>query len=224
MERLIVFGCSLTYGHGLPDCFIPPKQPGSHPSKMGYPSILAKYMNLECINQSSPGASNKRIWDTVTKFNYHKNDIVIIQWSYIERNAIIHRDKIIDIGPWMPHSFYDTYDEYDSTIMSTLYVSHSNMFLSTKNIKVYNIIPGVNELPILDFNGVIIDHIPVYITAMRELYPLALDKRHPGIECQETYSKEILQYLNIKNDLPDHKPFGILGKFKRNIEFMRHNR
>lgn len=223
MERLISFGCSLTYGHGLPDCFIPPNQPGNNPSKMGYSSILAKYLNLECVNNSSPGASNKRIWNSVTNFSYNDKDTVIIQWSYIERTSIIKEDTIIDIGPWIKNSFYDTYDEYDGTIMSKLFVSHSNMFLSNKKIKVYNIIPGINELPLLEFNGTTVDHIPVYITSMRNLYPLALDKRHPGVECQEVYSKKILQHLNIENDLPDHKPLSLLGKFKRHLEFKRYN-
>ena len=222
-NRLIAFGCSLTYGHGLPDCHEPPKQPGNTHSNMGWPSIISKYMDRECINMSSPGSSNKKIWNTITNFNFKSDDIVFIQWSYIERTAILKKDQIIDLGPWSENSYYETYDTHDSTLMSKLFVSHSNMFLELKNIKVYNIVPGKNELTLLRFKDTLIDHIPVYLTRMRELYPLALDKRHPGVECQIMYSKEILKFLDISNDLHEYKPFNTFGKIKRNIEFMRNN-
>lgn len=222
MSRLITFGCSLTYGHGLPDCFIPPKLPGDNPSKLGWPSIIAKYMNKECINMAKPGSSNKRIWHTITNFQYKENDIVFVLWSFSERSAIIKHNKIVDIGPWNNQSYYKEYeDTHDSILMSKLFVSHSNMFLISKNIKVYNIVPGKKELSLLRFNDMTVNHIPVYLTKMREYYPLALDKRHPGIECQIVYSKKILNYLNIQNDLPEHKPLNMFGRVKRHIEFIR---
>jgi len=222
MQRLIALGCSLTYGHGLPDCFVSPNRPGDIPSKLVWSSIVAKYMHRDCINLSSPGASNKRIWHTITNFEYEENDVVFILWSFSQRSAIIKYQNIVDIGPWIDQLYYKHYeDKHDSIMMSRLFVSHANMFLESKHIKVYNIIPGKQELSILRFNDTVIDHIPVYITKMRENYPLALDNRHPGIECQEMYSKGILNYLNVQNDLPEHKPFNVFGKIKQYIQFTR---
>lgn len=45
MSRLIAFGCSHTYGHGLPDCFIPPHRPGTDPSKLSWPYPLGELLN-----------------------------------------------------------------------------------------------------------------------------------------------------------------------------------
>jgi hypothetical protein len=226
MERVITFGCSLTYGHGLPDCFSPPRDPGLNPSNLGWPSIIAKCLDRECINISSPGASNKKIWNDVIHFDYQETDIVFVLWSYIERSSIIHSSKKITfIGPWAPdHSNYykEFYDKHDATLMSSLFVNHANMFLQQKNITMHNIIPGTRELPILELNNIIVKHIPIYITDIRDYHPLALDKRHPGIECQTAYSKKILDFLNIKNDLPEIKELNMLGKIKRQfIEMTR---
>jgi len=224
MERLVVFGCSLSYGHGLPDCFIPPNQHGDKHSNLGWPSIVAKHLNRVCVNKSSPGSSNKRIWNEVINFEYQPNDMVIIQWSFIDRTAIIKVNNIEDIGPWTNHTFYkDMYDENDSLLMSKLFVNHSNMFLLSKKIKLYNIVPGKEELVLLKFNDTTTDHIPVYISKLRTLYPLALDNRHPGTECQEVYSKKILDYLNIPNNMPHHEPYSLYSRLKRHLKFLRDN-
>jgi hypothetical protein len=217
MERVITFGCSLTYGHGLPDCFSPPKDPGPNPSNLGWSSIIAKCLGRECLNISSPGASNKKIWNDIIHFDYQETDIVFVLWSYIERTAIIHKNSTTDIGPWTNNEDYykKYYDKNDANLMSSLFVTHANMMLQSKNIKIYNIIPGTRELPILQLSNITIKHIPVYMTEMRDYYPFALDNRHPGVECQIAYSKKILNFLNIENDLPDVKELNLIDKVKR---------
>lgn len=226
MSRLITFGCSLTFGHGLPDCFVPPKDPGSQPSKLGWPSIIAKCIDRDCVNISSPGASNKKIWYDIINFNYQKDDIVFILWSYIERSTIIHNNnKMTFVGTWVPdHKNYykELYDQNDATIMSSLFVNHANMYLRQENITTYNMIPGTRELPILELNNLITKHIPIYLTDLRDYYPLALDKRHPGTEFQIAYAKKILDFLNIKNNLPEIKELNFFNKIKRQfIEMTR---
>lgn len=225
MERLIAFGCSLTFGHGLPDCFIPPKDPGINPSNMGWPSILAECLGRKCINISSPGASNKKIWYDIINFDYQQNDIVFVLWSYIERSTIIHNNKMTFMGPWVPDQknyYKEFYDQHDATVMSSLFVNHANMYLRQKNITTHNIIPGTRELPILTLGNDITKHIPIYLTDLRDYYPLALDKRHPGVEFQTAYTKKILDFLKIENDLPVMKELNLLNKIKRQfIEMTR---
>ena len=58
-KRLITFGCSNTYGHGLPDCHVPPNEAGPNPSKVAWPQLLADRRGLECVNLGQPGGSNK---------------------------------------------------------------------------------------------------------------------------------------------------------------------
>jgi hypothetical protein len=205
----------------LPDCYIPPTEPGPNPSKLAWPSILANCLGRECINISSPGASNKKIWNDIIHFDYQQTDIVFVLWSYIARTSIIHSSKKITfMGPWTEHTNYykEFYDKHDATLMSSLFVNHANMFLDSKKITVHNIIIGKRELPVLNLNKVITNHIPVYINDIRENYPTALDNIHPGLECQTTYSKQILDFLNIKNELPVVKKLSILDKIKRHMK------
>lgn len=202
MERLIAFGCSLTYGHGLPDCFSPPDGPGPTPSKFAWPALIADQLGRKCINNASPGASNKRIWHTVINFNFKESDIVFIQWTYMERTSIIKRDSIINIGNWTGHDcYYDSiYDEFDSKLITELYIDHTNRYLKSKNITVYNLIPENFKC-----NMPKSSYIPIFMNYISEYYPLALDSNHPGASCHEAYSKSILDYLKIKNNLTDNK-------------------
>jgi hypothetical protein len=145
MSRLIAFGCSLTFGHGLPDCHCPPHHPGYTPSEYAWPAILSSLTNHQCINLANPGASNKRIWKTIIDFDYELSDIVFILWSFPERSAILNKNNIQDIGPWMDDTvsknyYENSYSEYDALVQSQLFISHANGFLKEKNITVYNLI------------------------------------------------------------------------------------
>lgn len=223
MERIIFFGCSLTYGHGLPDCIVPPKSPGETHSNMGWPSIVAANLgNKKQINMSYPGASNKRIWNTIINFEFESTDIVFVQWTYKERTCVIKKDTVFNIGPWMNHEYYKTiYDANDHLVMSKLFINHANNFLESKKIKFYNLVAGKSEIEALTFGDDTCDHIPVYMTELRKIYPLAIDHNHPGIECQLMYAKKILNYLDIENDIPNIKPLGFFGRIKRDIEYKK---
>jgi len=218
MGRLITFGCSLTYGHGLSDCFVPPYNPGQKPSELGWPHLTAKSLNKECVNLSSPGSSNKRIWNSIVNFKYKKSDIIFILWTSEIRTSIIHKKHISDIGPWNNKSYYtDMYDEHDSLLMSKLYVNHANIFLKSKSLVVYNLISDKKQLPILDFFGDRTEHIPIYLGELMYRYPFALDNNHPGQECQIAYTKKLLNYFQIKSDLPEVRELSKLYRLKRHF-------
>lgn len=223
MNRLIALGCSVTYGHGLPDCFIPPSYPDIEPSKLSWPSIIARYMNRKCINLAACGSSNKKIWHTLLNFEFEQSDIVFILWTYLERSTVIKKDRLIDIGPWTDNQLYykELYDEHDSEIMTKLFVSHANMILNAKGVTVYNLTLKNSNTNIFTLGDRVIEHIPIYINDMRELYPYALDNRHPGIECNEIYSKRILDFLKIENDLPNHIPLTRYKRLVRNLNKMK---
>ena len=67
MNRLIAFGCSNTFGQALEDCWDYEKNDvGEYPSKLAWPSVLSKKLDLECHNHALPGASNKLIMNQIT--------------------------------------------------------------------------------------------------------------------------------------------------------------
>ena len=102
-NRLITFGDSSTYGHGLPDCFIPPYNAGDYPSKLGWVNILADKLNIDkIVNLARPGASNRFILHRIINFNDFKNDdLVIIQFAHLTRDFYFKNDSKIEfVGSW----------------------------------------------------------------------------------------------------------------------------
>jgi hypothetical protein len=207
MSRLIAFGCSLTFGHGLPDCHQEPNQPGKQPSKYVWPEVIAKRLGRICINLSEPGSSNKRIWHNVINFKFKKDDIVFILWTYNERWCLLkNKNFIVNYGPWQNTLetlyYYDKiYADYDAMMQTKLYVSHVNFLLKEKNITLYNLTTKKSTAEIFKLSGQTVPHIPLYICdTYRQNYPLALDNKHPGVECNEVYANDIMPYINNKSN------------------------
>ena len=212
MERLIVFGCSITYGHGLPDCI---GELDTQPSNMGWASIAAKYMNKECVNLAKPGISNKHIWHKIVNFKFQETDTVIIQWTFPSRTSVITKKSVVDVGAWNYEQYLNYYEADDSILMTKLFVSHANMLLASKNIKVHHIVLERKDKEWLKLGTDTIDHIPVYIHPLEERYAKAADSHHPGIECHEVYAKKILDFLKVENNLTNHKPLSVITRFIR---------
>src|SRR6056297_1807791 len=90
-NRLVAFGCSNTYGHGLSDCINKDRSPGPYPSKDAWPSVLSEKLNRECVNYGIPGASNKGIWEYITRVRLSPRDIVVVLWTYHERWTTLNK-------------------------------------------------------------------------------------------------------------------------------------
>jgi hypothetical protein len=154
MKRLIAAGCSLTYGHGLPDCVDKnnKKHPGPNPSKMAWPSLIADKLNRSCINLSCPGASNKQIWHTLLNFNFEPDDIVIVYWSFIHRYCFltdkmseflnfksnVNSESMFDINNnQQKNNFYykNLFTEYDSILDFYLRVRDADTYLLSQNVE-----------------------------------------------------------------------------------------
>lgn len=206
MSRLISFGCSLTYGLGLPDCFIPPDLPGLFPSKYAWPALVANSLGLENINNGRPGASNKRILMEVLSFPFKQTDTVSILWSFYNRSLIFSdENKIIDILPNFPNQFlphlpdeyYKIHSDYDLFIQSIHSISHANLFLEQKHIPVYNFYFDAT------LHSQLSKHPSNLILTFlrREMkIDIALDNMHPGVKSQELVAENILNTIKEKND------------------------
>jgi hypothetical protein len=92
LTKLYTFGCSYTYGHGLPDCVNP-----SHAtsSQMGYAKNIADGLNRELINSSVFGQSNGHI--NLSVLHHRKtmpiDSAVIIQWTHLGRKMMYWPDN-----------------------------------------------------------------------------------------------------------------------------------
>lgn len=211
MDRLIVFGCSLAYGVGLPDCW-----PPSSPSKVGWAQIVADSMKRKLINKSFPGSSNKRIWYEISQFEFLPTDLVIISWSYPDRSSIIKStNDIINLHHNLDNreslAYYkNIYSKYDSEITSKLYVDHANRIFKELNIPAYNLIVEKHYKNIIK-NTV---SVPLHICSYERSYPKALDNAHIGIEGNRAFAVDLLNYLEVTHTvINDVKPYGFLKRF-----------
>jgi len=102
-KKLIVFGDSYSYGHGLPDCFESPVGPGNKPSKLTYADQLAEQLNIpEVLNFSVPGASNKLLnYKIISYGNFTEQDLVLVQFSFKERTFYLNKHANAEmVGTW----------------------------------------------------------------------------------------------------------------------------
>jgi hypothetical protein len=194
MNRLIAFGCSNTYGHGLSDCIDPPFNPGPEPSKYAWPSHLAKLLNLNLVNKSICGASNFEILYNILNFKFEPTDSVIILWTTFARDLLFLNNSELPkypllkpIGTWMTKEkngidikpWLMLYNSYDLIIRSLFHIHHAENYLENLNLK--------NKSFVID--NTLISNIPNFFkfknietTYLRDilLYDKALDGNHPG--------------------------------------------
>lgn len=201
MGKLIAFGCSLTYGHGLPDCHIPPSFPGPNPSSMAWPSKLAALAKKECVNRATCGAGNFEIALSVISYQFEPSDVCFILWSYPDRDIILHDDQTVEqIGPWLDHKKFKAWNwlnpEQTKSTKFWFNVATINNWLHFRNIPCYNLSVGLDY-----FGGVNpswaegIRFLSADIQRHRVSNPRALDGRHPGPQGHENMAREVAQEI-----------------------------
>lgn len=197
-NRLIAFGCSFTYGSGLPDCYHPKHGQGKHPSKQGWVALLSEKMNLEACNMAIPGSSNLQILYNILKFNFKSTDTVVVMWSMPNRDLYFkryHPKKEYQLGlwknSWLARRWMSTLDEHDLGVKTWIYMHHADLLLKSKNVKYLHIPSHPDEIT---------DHKPKFINIDNiDLSGLvcvdhALDP-HPGIESNKLTAEKIYQIL-----------------------------
>lgn len=130
-NRLLCFGDSFTFGHGLPDALDQVDDDGNYfvhyvPSQYSWPACLGKLLQAELtVNAGSLGASNKEIWNTILNTAFQPSDDVVVMWTHNHRTCVIKywpnkpqlndfiweprqsgvywNDKIKAYGNWMEH-------------------------------------------------------------------------------------------------------------------------
>jgi hypothetical protein len=205
MQRIITFGCSMTYGHGLPDCHVPPNNPGSSPSQQGWPNILSKYYNIALDNRSVCGNSNLAILHDVLKYKFLKGDIAVIMWSFTGRDLIFDKknlfgkQKTIPVGIWqdteLANHWKAVHTDADVATRSWFYIHHATLFLKSVNVPVYNVPADYRFFKKYKpkFLNLEYHNIGKYATVPVDY---ALDNRHPGLKTQKLIADKIKKIIN----------------------------
>lgn len=87
------FGDSFIFGSDMPDIQDHDSITWYHPSKLTYPSLLARHLNYEYYCTALPAQGNKVIADDILRaVSYHQNRMFyVINWSWIDRFEYIGR-------------------------------------------------------------------------------------------------------------------------------------
>jgi hypothetical protein len=205
MSRLITFGCSYTFGHGLPDCLdqevdgcrIPPETA----SNLGWPVILANKMNRTLINVSRPGSSNLEILYSILSFDFQSTDQIVVMWSHNIRDIIFTEDDMnpllrLRLGPWSNERYAQQWvlkvTERDYCLKTWIYIQHSDLFFEKKNIKWLHYPAAPHELLEFKFNFINSDHI---CFDGFKIVDDAEDNKHPGLKTQQLIADKIYNQL-----------------------------
>jgi hypothetical protein len=217
-KRLIVAGCSQTYGHGLADISFPDSSGtidySKGPSKLAWPALLGKQLGIsEVVNLAMPASSNKRIAHVITSVNnLTANDIIIFCWTYPLRSAIIkdngydylhaHKSKHSKTyklaQQWIKLRAMVDPKSYDLWHENLVWASFANRYLETKVSAVYNysMMRGFPKDLLELYNVPVIEDLN-YIIRKHER---ALDNSHPGLDAHCEFADRMYNYIRSKND------------------------
>ena len=210
MHKIIAFGCSNTFGQGLPDCY---KMEGDigigleKSSQYAWPEVFAKKMKKSCVNLAQPGSSNRQILWQILNFEYYQpRDCVTILWTFINRSSIIksqHEISQLHIREWSGQPIenkawrkykVETYNEYDEMIRSLHYIDYADRFLKDRVGYVMHYVT----------DNTLLDHKQPYVQAdiirngklLMTEYPKGLDGVHHGIEGHQALGSQAVNDFN----------------------------
>jgi hypothetical protein len=161
--KLVTFGCSFTYGHGLSDCIADDGSNGPTASEQAWPSVLGKLTGMKVDNVSEPGSSNLMITKAIVDYSkYTKDTVVVVMWSNNDRETIYKtgNEKLHMLPGFlddtMPGTFwfdkdknnfkktittyYENYHEdWNATLNQTIRMNFVHAFLKNKGIKNFHV-------------------------------------------------------------------------------------
>ena len=188
MKRLVAFGCSLTYGEYLENIH-----------QDSWPSQLGKLLDIDVMNISRPGASNKEILYNILNFEFQEGDICVILWTNIFRWTIFDEEEMISLGIWQDSKqakaffkyFWNTNDMQLDLIEKS---NHADLRLKKINIPVYHTVSSLGNIAKqnkLNLNWSHNKWLPIDFERIRQQNPKASDNSHPGPEAYKKFAKEL---------------------------------
>ena len=219
MSRIIAFGCSNTWGEGLPDTWNAGDEGRwrGQPSKFAWPQILADKMNLECVNIGEGGVSNKYIANLIAETEFQQDDIVVVLWTYFSRSCVFAEDGSVrrlmsqDISnnniskndrKWNKIYYNKFYTDQDAIKDGYFRANFAKLYLDSIGIKNYHYTcfeqqsigpSSIKPAP----KWSCIDFPDIRFTPS----DVALDRLHPGIRSQHQMAMDIYEDLKTNYDV-----------------------
>jgi hypothetical protein len=206
--RLIVAGCSQTYGHCLPDCYVQDAIV-PQPSKMSFAQLIGSFIGADVHNLSWPGGSTRNMWYELMNFDYQPDDKVICVWTFSDRDLIVQRDKKKHVGVW------PSVDELNKAYQRFTALSASNEDLELRTFEhidhVHRVVsPQVSTILHYKVSKVLYENLPKWASfkftnALDFIVPheeidYAIDGKHYGIESHKRIARQMIQDLTIDSN------------------------
>lgn len=218
MKRLVTYGCSNTFGEGLPDkwdainkvCIY-----NNEPSKYAWPQLLANNLKIECLNLAKEGTSNKFITNSILNTKFKKDDIVVIVWTYYSRSCFFQDDgthrriMIQDISnnrinraevKYNKIYYQRFYTDLNANIDNHMYFNLVKFYFDKNGIKNYHFTCNEVQFNVLNSRCLSLKPIPSWSTVspvqINDCYvDTALDRLHPGVESHKRVAEKIKTYI-----------------------------
>ena len=195
MSRIVAFGCSHTYGLELPDCLTV----NDPPSKMGFPNILGKKLNLEVLNRADTGASQKQIAATILQTEFYKDDIIVINWSNPIRRGIWNGLHWEQLGPWNKDTTWKRFNakyhyDVDDVLDTLMNINLANLYLKGKCKKIINSMQYYYSEIInskINWNTVKID----LVFSDKDYYYNTLKDGHADLKSHEVFAERLFKLI-----------------------------
>jgi|TARA_B100001094_G_scaffold323824_1_gene375376 hypothetical protein len=216
MSKIFFFGCSYTYGHGLPDC-----RNLSTPSKLGWATRLADQAGKEYVNLSDPGGSNRQAVHLAQNCDIQSGDIAIFHWTFINRyfyldwHSKFQGVQTTKIGNWMlknkskrPKMHYFNWSEVHMMHDTEILIDYINNKFEKKGIRCINFEPMIYKDKATDweldywtknidcttiFDNCNLLHWQKFVSAKKGYTDLADDGDHPGLTSNIRFANYILE-------------------------------
>ena len=193
-DQAVFLGCSFTAGIGLSN------------SKTHYAAIVANHFGKQLLNLGVPGGSNNLIFDQFTQLNFHPGQIVVLQFTLLERIRYCNTNKqlISMLFANMPNK---------QLTQSMLEVYHKDLLFYELLVKIRAIIT-IARLQKLKLVFWLIDYKhedkyskldQTYFYDLPEFVPyswmanylvdFAEDNAHPGIESNKNIANTLINYM-----------------------------
>jgi hypothetical protein len=172
-ESVVVFGCSQTFGIGLPEEYTIPNQ-------------LSSILNVPAVNMGIGASSISAALHNsiILKNGYSRPKAVVYLWPAINRTIYYHEDHVQNHGPWYtsPGDYFQLWNKTESHSISNALLAQMTVKTFWKDIPFYEATLCQHTASAIGCEFIIrIDR--------------ARDIMHPGIQTSQNIAKIISQGL-----------------------------
>ena len=180
-DQAVFLGCSFTAGIGLSN------------SKTHYAAIVANHFGKQLLNLGVPGGSNNLIFDQFTQLNFHPGQIVVLQFTLLERIRYCNTNK--QLTQSMLEVYHKDFLFYELLVKIRAIITIARL---QKLKLVFWLIDYKHEDKYSKLDQTYFYDLPEFVPyswMANYLVDFAEDNAHPGIESNKNIANTLINYM-----------------------------